>query len=275
MKKPILDLVDGEQTVFFQAGEEWCFLRTPRSYRLDGPSTPCVIQCHGHHGFVKDGSADWLSDNDKLAFITALTEAGIAVASSHATGNHWGRPSAVAANAALFQTLLDGTNLDEKRMGLWGGGLGGALLWNSVTGPLLGKVKAIVLQQATISYESVIRNHKFKDKLLEAYGLPPDCDDDLAVSSLQFDDPVNRTRILVKQRGQGLAELLPNVLFIHGDQDENMLYKENPVRLGEVMSPSGAKYAFHTFQGVGHATYALGNIAAEVLVNFFKREYEL
>jgi len=275
MKNSILNLVDGEQTVFFQAGEEWCFLRTPQSYRLNGLPTPCVIQCHGNHGFVKDGSADWLCDRERLTFITALNEAGIAVASSHATGDHWGRPSAVAANAALFQMLLDETNVDEKRMGLWGGGLGGAMLWNSITGPLLGKVKSVALQQAVISYESVIRNHEFKDQLLEAYGLPPDCDDDLAISSLQFDDPVNRTRILVEQRGQSLAELLPNVLFMHGDQDDHMPYKEHPVRLGEVMSPSGAEYTFHTFQGVGHATYALGDIAAKVLANFFKREYQL
>ena len=178
MAKTITQLRDGEQTVYFQAGDEWCFLRTPKNYRGDkaGGAVPCVIQCHGQHGYVKDGEADWLTEEDKLIFVNKLLGAGIAVASTHATGNHWGRPNAVAATAALFDALVEGANLDKDRMGLWGGGLGGALLWNTSTGPLLGRLRAVVLQQATISYESVIRNHKFKSHLLEglwnARGLP-------------------------------------------------------------------------------------------------------
>ena len=194
MSSSIPQLKDGEQTVYFQAGGEWCFLKTPASYQAEGAGTPCVIQCHGHHGYVKDGEADWLTEDFKLSFVNSLIESGIAVASTNATGNHWGRPSAVAANGALFDSLVEGSNVDASRMGLWGGGLGGALLWNSVTGPLLGRLRAVCLQQATISYDSVIRNHKFKSFLLEAYGLPADTPDDLAVAALAFNDPVSRTR---------------------------------------------------------------------------------
>ena len=194
MSSSIPQLKDGEQTVYFQAGGEWCFLKTPASYQAEGAGTPCVIQCHGHHGYVKDGEADWLTEDFKLSFVNSLIDSGIAVASTNATGNHWGRPSAVAANGALFDSLVEGSNVDASRMGLWGGGLGGALLWNSVTGPLLGRLRAVCLQQATISYDSVIRNHKFKSFLLEAYGLPADTPDDLAVAALAFNDPVTRTR---------------------------------------------------------------------------------
>ena len=271
----IPQLKDGEQTVFFQAGGEWCFLRTPSSYQASGPAVPCIIQCHGHTGYVKEGEADWLKDDFKLAFINSLVETGIAIASTHATGNHWGRPSGVAANAALFDALLEGSNVDKDRMGLWGGGLGGALLWNSVTGPLLGRLRAVVLQQATISYESVIRNHKFKGLLLAAYGIPEDAPDDLAIATLSYNDPVTRTRFLVDQKGKDLAGLLPEVLFVHGDEDENMLYKENPVRLSQVLSPCGARFSFHTFKGVGHATYQLGDTAAKVLVDFFGKAFSL
>ncbi len=275
MTTPIPQLKDGEQTAYFQAGGEWCFLKTPASYRAAGQPVPCVIQCHGHHGYVKDGEADWLTEEFKLAFVNSLVDKGVAVASSHATGNHWGRPSAVAANAALLDALLSGANLDAGRMGLWGGGLGGALLWNSVTGPMLGRLKAVVLQQATISYESVIRNHKFKSFLLEAYGLPADAPDDLAVAALAFNDPVTRTRLLIGEKGQALAGELPETLFIHGDVDENMLYEENPVRLSHVLGPLGATFSFHTFEGVGHATYQLGDTAAQVLTGFFGRVFAL
>ena len=275
MASPIPQLKDGEQTVYFQAGGEWCFLRTPKSYKASGEAIPCIIQCHGHHGYVKNGEADWLTEDFKLAFVNSLIDTGVAVASTHATGNHWGRPNAVAANAALFDALLEGSNVDRERMGLWGGGLGGALLWNSVTGPLLGHLRAVVLQQATISYESVIRNHKFKANLLEAYGLPADTPDDLAVSALSFNDPVNRTRLLVEQKGRALASALPEVLFIHGDEDENMLYQENPVRLSHLLSPLGARFSFHTFKGVGHATYQLGDTAAKVLTGYFGKVFSL
>ena len=275
MSSSIPQLKDGEQTVYFQAGGEWCFLKTPASYRAEGEGTPCVIQCHGHHGYVKNGEADWLTEDFKLEFVNSLIDSGIAVASSHATGNHWGRPSAVAANGALFDSLVEGSNVDASRMGLWGGGLGGALLWNSVTGPLLGRLKAICLQQATISYESVIRHGKFKSFLLEAYGLPADTPDDLAVAALSFNDPVTRTRLLIGEKGRALASELPEVLFIHGDVDENMLYQENPVRLSGVLGPLGAKYSFQTYEGVGHATYQLGEVAAAALNAYFRRVFNL
>ncbi|MBM3925120.1 MAG: hypothetical protein FJ320_03915 [SAR202 cluster bacterium] len=273
--RPLPKLKDAAQTVFFQAGGEWCFLRTPASFKASGAPTPCVIQCHGNTGYVKDGEADWLKDEGKTTFINRLTEAGIAVASTHATGNHWGRPNAVAANAALHTAITQNANIDRARIGIWGGGLGGALVWNSVTGPLLGKVKAAALQQATLSYESVIRQHKFKGHLLEAYGIPADTPDDAAFATLSFNDPVTRTRLLEDKMGKSLASQLPEVIFIHGDLDENMLYQENPVRLSHALSPVGARFTFHTFKGVGHATYALGDTAAQVVSGFFKKTFAL
>ncbi len=268
-------LKDGAQTVFFQAGGEWCFLRTPAGFAASGPGTPFVIQCHGNGGYVRDGEADWLDEEAKTIFLDALVGVGIAVAGSHGTGNHWGRPDAVAAYGALFDALASQPGLDEKRGGLWGGGLGGAVLWNSVTGPLLGRLRAVAPQQAALSYESVIRDHKFKAQLLEAYGIPGDTPDDLAVSALSFNDPLNRTRLLVSQRGAEAGSLLPEVLFVHGDADENMLYEGNPVALSEVLKSSGARFSFQTFPGVGHATYDLREKASAPLAAFFKGAFGL
>lgn len=276
MTASLAQLIDGMQTIFFQAGGEWCYLRTPENFRVQKiPGIPCVIQCHGNRGYVRNGEADWLTETPKTIFVDMLLQAGIAVAGSHGTGNHWGRPSAVAANAALLNTLEGQPGLDKSRMGMLGGGLGGAVIWNAVTGPLAGRIRAVVLQQATLSYESVIRNHKFKDQLLEAYGIPADTSDDLAVDTLAYNDPLHRTRLLIAEKGTAAARLLPEVLFVHGDQDENMLYTENPVALSKVLETCGGRFTFQTYPGVGHATYQLGETAARVIADFFCQAFSL
>src|SRR6266508_4802910 len=89
-------LTDGEQTIFFQAGGEWCYLRTPVNYKSaasTGRGVPCVIQCHGNGGYVREGAADWLDEAPKRLFVDTLVAAGIAVAGSYGTGNHRGRPA--------------------------------------------------------------------------------------------------------------------------------------------------------------------------------------
>lgn len=281
MANTIPSLKDGEQTVFFQAGGEWCYLRTPANYRSDsssGSPVPCVVHCHGNRGYVRNGEADWLDDDTKALFVRALIDTGIAVAESHATGNHFGRPSAVAANGVLFNALVEQTNLDSERMGLMGGGLGAALAWNSVTGPLAGQVRAAVLQQGSLSIESMVRYKGFDAKtliLVEGFNIPADTADDLAIATLAHEDPLTRTQMLVNQEGSNAANLLPEVLFVHGDADDHMLFEENPVALSKVLDSCGAKYSFQVYKGIGHATYDLGETAARDVTNFFKKTFAL
>ena len=276
MTDNLLRLDDGAQTFFFQAGSEWCFFRTPASYLASGPPVACVIQCHGNSGFVTENeyaisTSDALDDEGLSVTIRTLVDAGFAVAGSHAKGSAWGRPDAVAACAALFDTLVEQTNVDANRIGMLGGGLGGSALWNAVTGPLLGRVRAAGLQQATLSFESVIRNHSFKDALLGAWGIPSDTDDDVAVASLAGNDPLTRTRALIALRGAEEARaLLPDVRFFHGDQDENMLFDENPMALAAILESCGARHSFQTYEGVGHATYAMGEPVARDIAEFFQ-----
>jgi len=177
----VLQLDDGEQKVFFQAGGEWCYLWTPKTFLKNKP-TPALIHHHGARGYVRNGSADWLEDPQKTAYLRAVMGAGsVAVAASNACGDHWGNANAVAANYALFKTLVSSRLIDAGRVGLMGGGLGGALVWNSILGPLKGLIKAVVVMQAVASLEAVIREHKFKAPCLKAYGLPEDTPDDVAV----------------------------------------------------------------------------------------------
>ena len=267
-------LQNGAQTVFFKAGGQWCYLRTPGSFHSDNPPIPCVIQCHGNRGYVRDGEADWLIEKPKRLFLDILNQHGFAVAGSHATGNHWGRPSAVAANAMLFDSLAKHPIINQDSIGFMGGGLGGALIWNTITGPLLGKVRSVVLQQATLSYESVILNRKFKGPLLKAYGIPASTPDKTAIQTLSYNDPIKRTQTLAKEYPGKAINLLPKVLFVHGDEDENMLYLENPIALSKVLDQWKADYSLHTFKGIGHATYDLGEIAARPIVTFFSKTFK-
>jgi len=269
-----IKLKNGAQTVYFKAGGQWCYLRTPNSFHVDNPPIPCVIQCHGNRGYVKNGEADWLIEKPKRLFLDILNQNGIAVSGSHGTGNHWGRPSAVTANAMLFTSLSEHPNINQDNIGLMGGGLGGAVIWNTVTGPLLGKVNAVVLQQATLSYESVIRNRKFKGPLLRAYGIPASTPNKTAIETLSYNDPIRRTQILAKEYPGKAVNFLPKVLFVHGDEDENMLYLENPIALSKILDQWGADYSFHTFKGVGHATYDLGETAAQPILKFFLKTFK-
>ena len=67
-------LRDGEQTIFFQAGGEWCYLWTPPPFRQDQPIA-VVIHHHGAGGHVRSDSADWLEEGFKTAFLRAIMEA--------------------------------------------------------------------------------------------------------------------------------------------------------------------------------------------------------
>jgi len=274
MNQLIPPLQNGAQTVFFQAAAEWCFLRTPSDYVTAGPPIPCVIFCHGNSGYVRDGdyrvsAKDTLDDEGKSIFIRTLIDSGIAVAGSHAKGSAWGTPDSVFSYVALFHTLLKDANLDSQRMGMLGGGLGASALWGAAAGPLLGRVQAVALQQAALNFESVIREQKFKADLLNAWGLPEDADDDLAVLTLAHSDPLQRIRKLVSEKGADAPDLLPEVGFFHGDQDENLLYNANPVAMAEVLEACGAKYLLKTYKGIGHATYEHGQPVADDIKSFF------
>ena len=274
MTQLIPPLQNGAQTVFFQAATEWCFLRTPPDYVTAGLPVPCVIFCHGNSGYVRDGdyrvsAKDTLDDEGKSIFIRTLIDAGIAVAGSHAKGSAWGTPDSVFSYVALFHTLLKDANLDSQRMGMLGGGLGASALWGATMGPLLGKVKAVALQQAAVNFESVIREQKFKADLLNAWGLPEDAEDELAVSTLAHSDPLQRIRKLLAEKGADAVDVLPEIGFFHGDQDENLLYNANPVAMAEVLEACGAKYLLKTYQGIGHATYEHGQPVADDIRSFF------
>ena len=256
------ELGDGEQRVFFKAGDEWCYLWTPDSFKADTP-TAVVIHHHGNRGYVKEDTADWLEEPRKTGFLEAVMSNGVAVAGSHACGNHWGNPCSVEANGALLDALEASPHVDPERVGLMGGGLGGLLIWNSVLGPMRGRVKQVAVMQAVSSIESIIRDHKFKDQQLVAYGLPPDMPDDEAVERLAASDPLPRLQKLKK------GAPLPRTAIYHGAEDNNVLPDANAVALAEALRAAGAEVELELFPGVGHNTYGMGEEMQKRLKTFF------
>jgi hypothetical protein len=176
-----IKLEEGEQKLFFKAGGEWCYLWTPQGFNSDKP-VPLVIHHHGARGYVRDGEADWIDTPSKKAFLDAIMRgSGCAIAGSHACGDHWGNSCAVDANNALYKLMEETAGIDANRLGLVGGGLGGALIWNCVLGPMMGKVKLVAVMQAVANLTDVIKAGKFREPCLKAYNIPPEKTDEEAI----------------------------------------------------------------------------------------------
>jgi len=258
-------LKDGEQRVFFRAGGEWCYLWTPKPFSRREP-VPVVIHHHGARGYVKEGSADWLDEERKVAYLRAVMDGvGCAVAGSNACGDHWGNDEAIAANAALFEALSGCPHVDTGRASLMGGGLGGALIWNSVLGPLAGRVRAVAVMQAVASLEAVIREHKFKAPCLKAYGLPEDTPDDKAIARIAPHDPLPR----IRKAPRGTP--LPKTAIYHGARDANIPAATSAVPLAEALRKAGATVELAVFPDVEHDVYGMGRPIEERLKAFFAR----
>lgn len=258
-----IKLIDGEQKIFFKAGGEWCYIWTPKTFVRD-EQIPIVIHHHGARGYVRDGVADWLVEKQKVAYLTAVMVGGkCAIAGSHACGDHWGNTNAVMANRALFEILAECPSINISRVGLMGGGLGGALIWNSILGPLAGKVKAVSVMQAVVSLEAVIREHKFKDVCLKAYGLSEDTDDDEAVKKIASHDPLPRLKQLTPKTS------LPRVVIYHGAKDANIPSETHAIPLAETLKKAGANVTLELFPDVNHSVYAMGKPIEERLMSFF------
>lgn len=258
---PKLD--DGEQQVFFKAGGEWCYLWTPKTFKKDEP-LPVVIHHHGARGYVRDGSADWLEVENKVAYLRAVMAGGdCAVAGSHACGDHWGNADAVRANAALFDSLTTCSHFKTEKMGLMGGGLGGALVWNSVLGSLAGRVKAVAVMQAVVCLEAVVKEHKFKTPCIQAYGLPRDTSDDEAITVIAPYDPLPRLQRLAT------GTPLPRTAIYHGAKDANMPPETHAIPLSEALRRVGGVVTLELFPNVGHSVYTMGKPIEKRLETFF------
>lgn len=256
-------LEKGEQKKYFKAGGEWCFIWTPPGFSPAKPA-PILIHHHGARGYVREGESDWLDTPSKAAYLkAAMDESGCVVVGSHAHGDHWGNPFSVEANAALLSYLELVEGLDTTRLGLMGGGLGGALIWNSVLGPFAGKVKVVAVMQAVANLSSVIREQKFKGVLLKAYGVPEDTPDDEAIERIYKYDPMPGLQDLEK------GTRLPRTIIYHGAKDVNIPPDTSAVMLAEALTKAGADVTLELFDDVEHNTYAMGKPMEDRLRNFF------
>jgi acetyl esterase/lipase len=258
-----LKLEQGEQKYFFKAGDQWCYLWTPEEFKPSTPA-PVVIHHHGAGGYVREKEADWLDTESKADYLRAvMSESGAVVAGSHACGDHWGNSCAVEANAALLVFLDDLMGLDTGRLGLMGGGLGGALVWNSVLGPFAGRVRAVAVMQAVANLSAVIREKKFKAPCLKAYGIPEDTADKKAINLIIDHNPMTKLKTIEK------GTKLPFTAIYHGSRDENIPAETNAIPLAKALCEAGGSVTLELFEGVEHNTYAMGAPMEKRLRNFF------
>ena len=255
-------LGNSEQRIYFKAGGEWCYLWTPKTFKVKG-KTPVLMHHHGAGGCVREGAADWPDTESKAAFLKAIMEKGIAVAGSHACGDHWGNPCAVAANAAMLKELDATPGLDTSRLGLMGGGLGGTLVWNSVLGPLAGRAKLTAVLQAVANLDATIREKKFRDVTLKAYGFTPETSDEVAYRVIKPSDPMPKLKAMKK----GMR--LPRVAIYHGSKDHNIPAETNAIPLAEALRRAGGEVELNVFPEVEHNVYAMGKEMENKLRAFF------
>ena len=258
-----MKLEKGEQKRYFKAGGEWCYIWTPPGFDPGKPA-PVLIHHHGARGYIREGESDWLDTPSKASYLRAAMEgSGCVVASSHACGDHWGNPCSVKANAALLKYLEGVEGVDTSSIGFMGGGLGGALIWNSVLGPYAGKVKAVAVMQAVANLSSVVREQKFKGVLLKAYGVPEDTPDDESIERIVIYDPMPRL--------QGLKEgtSLPRTIIYHGAKDVNIPPDTSAKMLAAALEKACGDVTLELFDEVEHNTYAMGKPMEDRLRSFF------
>jgi acetyl esterase/lipase len=223
-----------------------------------------VIHHHGARGYIREGESDWLDTPSKAAYLRAvMAESGAVIAGSHACGDHWGNGCAVDANGALLDYLDKVEGIDTSRLGFMGGGLGGALIWNSVLGPYAGRVKQVAVMQAVASLAATIREQKLKDVCLRAYGVPEDTLDEEAIKKIIKHDPMPRLQELTK------GTKLPKTVIYHGSKDENIPPDTNAIPLAEALKKAGGEVTLELFDDVEHNTYAMGKPMEDRLRKFF------
>lgn len=258
-----MNLKKGEQKQFFKAGGEWCYIWTTKEFD-PSYSAPVIIHHHGARGYVKENESDWLDTQSKSDYLrAAMKDSGAVVAGSHACGDHWGNSCSIKANAELLKKLDTIRGLDTTRLGLMGGGLGGALIWNSVLGPFAGRVNAVAVLQAVANLSSVIREHKFKDVCLRAYDIPENTPDEKAVKLIIDHDPMIKLQALEE------GTKLPFTAIYHGAKDENIPAETNAIPLADALEKAGAKVTLELFGDVEHNTYAMGKPMEDRLRLFF------
>ena len=271
MSRALPQLKDGKQLAFFKCGGSWSYIRTPIGFSSSpsqGKPVPLLIRCRGFGGYVRKGEADWQEKPEQKIVVDAMIQCGYAVAGSDLTGDHWGRPASVAALVSLYNQLAEYGNLDASRVGMFtGAGMGGMALWNSVIGPLHGKIKAVALIQAIVSMSGMFPSRRTNIK--NAYGIAENTDDVPALSSLAPNDPIIQTRIFLSGRDASFAKGFPKTLFLHGDKDEQVDYHENAVTMTNLLKEHGVDCTIETFYGRGHELHTMGNQVAKVMSNFF------
>ena len=99
------------------------------------------------------------------------------------------------------------------------------MIWNSVLGPFAERVKQVAVMQAVSNLTAVIREQKFKDVCLKAYGLSPDTSDEEAIAKIKPFDPMPRLQSLAK------GTPIPRTIIYHGAQDANIPASTNAVPL--------------------------------------------
>jgi hypothetical protein len=257
-------MLDIYKKIFLELENEWGYVIFPNDIKDE---IPLILHFHGNGGYVKNGKSDWLDEPRKQKFFKPILDSGFAIAGCHATGDHWGRESALEKNYEFFDLLKNIDNLNINNITTWGCGLGASAAWLTSIGKLNPYVNNFISQQGVLNFESIIRREKFKTQLIEAHSHNTNLDVEDALKLFDVINPITITKNAAKIR----KIQFPRALFIHGDSDENVNYFENPATLHKILTDTNTYSKLNPLEGVGHATYEHGDDLGALIVEFLKK----
>ena len=131
-----------------------------------------------------------------------------------------------------------------------------------MVGPFAGRARLVAVLQAVANLDAVVREHKFKDVCLRAYGLPEDTPDDEAVEKIRTHNPLPRLRAL-------RDTALPRTAIYHGFKDANIPAETNAIPLANALRRAGGEVELNIFPDVEHNVYGMGKEMEDRLRTFF------
>lgn len=121
----------------------------------------------------------------------------------------------------------------------------------------------VAVLQAVANLDATIREKKFRDVTLKAYGFPPESRDLEVYRVIKESDPMPKLRALRK------GTKLPKVAIYHGSKDVNIPAETNAIPLAEALKRAGASVELNVFPQVEHNVYAMRKEMEDRLKRFF------
>ena len=132
-------------------------------------------------------------------------------------------------------------------------------------------VRAVVLQQALLSYRQLLESGESATELMRAYGIK----EGVGFEQAPFLDQHNPLTLTRRQIDRSYRSRFPDLMAIHGAEDKHFPCKDHTQELVSILMESGLSVQSHFLKGIGHDTFILGEVLGEAIARFFLKAFGL